>query len=78
MPKPTYDDLVFLIAFLWKWSDEPDVLMALDHEEEYGSEAYQDLSWLVRETLKEDELYRAREIFWSLKSEITKINGFWG
>jgi len=52
MPKPTYDDLIFLIAFLWKWSDESDVLTALTHEEEYEGEAYESFSRLLRENLK--------------------------
>lgn len=78
MPKPTYDDLIFLIAFLWKWSDESGVLTALVHEEEYEGEAFESLNWMPKEMLKEDEFYRAREIFWSLKPEITKTNGFWG
>ena len=78
MDKVNNDDLIFLIAFLWKWSDESDVLTALTHEEEYEGEAYESFSRLIRETLKEDDFYRAREIFWSLKPEITKINGFWG
>ena len=76
MPKPNYDDLIFLIAFLWKWSDESDVLTALTHEEEYEGEAYESFSRLIRETLKEDDFYRARKILWSVKDEITKINGF--
>jgi len=50
-------------------------LTALTHEEEYEGEAYESFSRLVRETLKEDDFYRARKIFWSLKPEITKISG---
>lgn len=83
MSKPTYDDLVFLIAFLWKWSDEPPVLEALIHDDEDEDDSSETLESLMedgfyQQALSRKDFARAKEIFWSLKDELTKINGFWG
>jgi hypothetical protein len=34
MDRINNDDLIFLIAFLWKWADEPPVLEALIHDDD--------------------------------------------
>lgn len=72
--KPTYDDLIFLISFLWKWSDDPKVLEALVEESAFEEVMNDEL---YRKWLKEEDLERASQIFWDLKDDIVKINGFW-
>jgi len=83
MAIPTYDDLVFLIAFLWKWSDEPPVFEALIHDDDDiddVSRTIDDLleQWPYSEALKREDFERARRTFWALKDQLVKINGFWG
>jgi len=74
MEKPTYDDLVYLISFLWKWSDEPKVLIALVDEN-----VFEDImnNEFYKQHIKEEELFKASETLWALKEELEKINGFW-
>ncbi len=76
MSKPSYDDLVFLVAFLWKWSDEAPVFQALVTDDE---EAIDNLFEQTRyqKYLKKEDFWRARDTFWALKDELIKINGFW-
>ncbi len=74
--KPDYDDLIFLIAFIWKWRGDARMHRALSLNESYIGEAADSVS-LYKLTLKIQDFNRARKILWSVKDEITKINGFW-
>jgi len=67
MPKPNYDDLVFLIAFIWNWVDRfPDIMNGLEDDD--VRESLID-GWMDRKTFE-----RASRIFASIKEDIEKIN----
>jgi len=74
--KPTYDDLIFLISFLWKWSDDPAMLTALVEEDEEKIENILNMFPHRQETTRKD-FFKARDIFWALKDKIVEINGWW-
>jgi hypothetical protein len=83
MDRINNDDLIFLIAFLWKWADEPPVLEALIHDDDDEDDNSETLESLMedgfyQQALSREDFNRARGIFWSLKDELVKINGFWG
>ncbi len=70
MSKPTYDELVFLIAFLWNWADRfPDITTALADEDARERVINENRPWIRREQIE-----RASIIFALAKDDIEKIN----
>jgi len=70
MNKPTYDDLVLLIAFIRNWVDRfPDIMNGLEDDDVRESLVNTLDGWMDRKTFE-----RASRIFASLKEDIEKIN----